>query len=81
LALGYISSSGSQLAMVKKRIYEENIDVSHFNIMQQEKTSRNRDNVFVEHSTASQKTLRNFYKKEDIPYVCSICGQEPFWNG
>jgi hypothetical protein len=50
-------------------------------MFKKEKIERNRENVFIENSTASQKTLRRFYHKENIPYVCSICGQEPFWNG
>ena len=38
--------------------------------------------VFVENSTVTQAVLRRWYlKQEYTPYVCSICGQEPFWNG
>lgn len=81
LALGYVSSSGSQLITIKSRIVKENIDISHFSMFKKEKIERNRENVFIENSTASQKTLRRFYHKENIPYVCSICRQEPFWNG
>lgn len=81
LALGYVSNSGKQLAIIKQRIVNENIDISHFVVYKQGKVDRNRENVFIENSTADQKVLRRFYLKENIPYVCVICGQEPFWNG
>lgn len=81
IALGYVSSSGSQLVALKKRIEQEQIDISHFQIFYENKTNRTRENVFVENSTAVQKVLRRFYQKENIPYVCTICGQEPFWQG
>ena len=36
----------------------------------------------VKNSTASQTTLRRWYEKGNYTeYKCSICGQEPFWNG
>ena len=81
-ALGYVAISGSQQGVIKKRIEQEQIDVSHFTMYKQERIERNRENVFVENSTASQKTLRKFYHQEkEIPYVCSICGLQPFWQG
>ena len=43
---------------------------------------RTEENIFIENSTASQKTLRDWYfKGKYTPYVCSICGQEPVWQG
>ena len=81
LAMGYVSSSGTQLKTLKKRVEEEQIDVSHFDMYHQTKVERTRENVFVENSTAVQKVLRRYYHKENIPYVCVICGQEPFWQG
>ena len=39
-------------------------------------------NIFVENSNACQSTLRKRYKEgQYTSYVCSICGQEPFWQG
>ena len=39
-------------------------------------------NVFIENSTADQKTLRrHYFAGEYTEYKCSICGQEPIWNG
>lgn len=79
--LGYATSSGDQLKMMKERISRDNIDVSHFSVFQKERVERTRENVFIKNSTADQKTLRKFYHQENIPYICTICGQEPFWNG
>lgn len=79
--LGYISCSGNQFQMLKDKIQQYNIDVSHFSMYQTARVERNRDNVFIENSTADQKTLKRYYHKENIPYICTICGQEPFWNG
>jgi hypothetical protein len=43
---------------------------------------RNIDNIFITNSTVDQKTLRSWYLKGNYtPYVCSVCGQEPWWNG
>lgn len=45
-------------------------------------THRTYNNTFCEGSTASQASVRRSYKILGItPYICSICGQEPFWNG
>lgn len=78
--LGYNSCSGDLIATFKKRIEQLNIDTSHFNRV--ERIDRNEDNIFIENSTASQKTLRRWYVKgEYTPYVCSICGQLSEWQG
>lgn len=78
--LGYSTHSGSNNKTVKARLNEYNIDTSHFtmgNIIK-----RNENNVFINNSTASQQTLRRWYVKgQYTPYECSICGQQPFWQG
>lgn len=39
-------------------------------------------NIFIENSSACQSTLRKQYKEgQYTSYICSICGQEPFWQG
>lgn len=78
--MGYVSQSGNSTNRLKEKIKSLNIDVSHFT----SKTPmiRTQENVFIENSTASQKVLREWYKKgEYTPYKCAICGQEPFWHG
>ena len=78
--LGYNSNSGNSTNRLKEKINSLQIDTSHFT----SKTPiiRTEENVFVENSTAVQKVLRYWYKKgKYTEYKCSICGQEPFWNG
>lgn len=79
-ALGYNSYSGSTISLIKQRVQELNLSTSHFLV--QSPIKRDESNIFIENSTADQKTLRNWYKKgKYTEYKCSICGQEPFWNG
>ena len=77
--LGYTSKSGTSYGLLKQKINDMQIDVSHFR--SPKPTIRQRENIFVENSTCNQSTLRRWYLKEDVEYRCSICGQEPFWNG
>lgn len=78
--LGYSTTSGNNSNVVKSRIQQYNIDCSHFHYKTPIK--RSEENIFIENSSASQKTLRSWYKKGKYsPYVCSICGQKPMWMG
>ena len=81
LNLGYKSNSGAATKKLKDKIKNLNIDISHFYISNLNKVERTKENVFIENSTCTQKTLRVFYKKEtENEYVCKICGQTPVWN-
>lgn len=77
-ALGYNSYSGDLKKLLEKRLSK--FDTSHFS----KKTKiieRNIENIFIENSTADQKTLRRwFIKGKYSDYKCSICGQEPIWQ-
>lgn len=78
--IGYTTQSGSNNETVKTRLQKFQIDISHFT--HQTPIKRTEDNIFIENSTASQKTLRDWYVKGKYSsYICSICGQKPFWNG
>lgn len=78
--MGYNSNSGSATNRLRQVIQEYDIDISHFH--QKFPIKRTEENIFVENSTATQKVLRRWYQKGNYtPYKCSICGQEPFWNG
>lgn len=78
--LGYHSNSGSSTNRLKEKINQLNIDTSHFT--SKIPMVRSMENIFIENSTAAQKVVRNWYKKgEYTPYICSICGQEPVWQG
>lgn len=77
--LGYASDSGSNPITVKRRIEKLNLDISHFSQTKPQK--RTKENIFIEQSSASQATLRRWYKKgEYSPYECSICGLGPMWQ-
>lgn len=78
--LGYHSNSGAATERLKRKIIELNLDVSHF--QRTTPVLRTPENIFIKDSTASQKVLREWYKKgQYTPYICDVCGQEPFWNG
>lgn len=78
-ALGYSTVSGSNHKTVQNRIEKYGIDTSHFSSVTNP-IVRNRENVFIENSTASQATLRRWYLKENVKYICSICGLGPIWQ-
>ena len=79
MAINRSPNSGSNRITINQYIKDNNIDISHFENIS---TKRNAENIFVEHSTATQHTLREWYKKGNYTeYKCAICGQEPFWNG
>lgn len=78
--LGYSTVGGSNSITVKNRIEKYDIDISHFSPVNG--VERKEENVFIENSTATQATLRRWYLKgEYTEYKCSICGQEPEWQG
>lgn len=78
--LGYKTVSGGNSITVKKRIEKYGIDTSHFKTNYSIERSEN--NIFVQNSTATQAVLRRWYLKgEYTKYKCSICGQEPEWQG
>lgn len=78
--IGYSTHSGNNNITVKTRLEKFEIDISHFS--NSSKIKRTEDNIFIENSTASQATLRRWYKKNNYTkYECSICGMPPQWNG
>ena len=78
--IGYTNNVSDEI--VKNRIQFYNLDISHFNGQKGiTVTKRTFENVFCENSTASQHTLREWYKKGNYTeYKCSICGLENFWQ-
>ena len=80
--LGYTSHSGDNGVRIRKRIDALKLSTEHFNIGNKRPIKRTTENVFVENSTADQKTLRRYYTLGKYsPYICSICGLEPYWQG
>lgn len=81
IKLGYSPNSGVS-KIIRDYCQKQNISLEHFNMQYKKNIKRSEDNIFIEHSTASQTILRRWYKKGDYTeYKCSICGQKPFWNG
>ena len=81
IKLGYSPNSGVS-SVIRNYCKEKNISLEHFTSISKEKVKRTEKNTFIKNSTASQKVLRELYKKNNYTeYKCSICGQEPFWNG
>lgn len=78
--IGYSHSpSGDTQKMLKDRL--KSFNTSHFQkSLPTTKLSFNQ--IFIENSAVSQSVLRRHYKKgQYTEYKCSICNQEPFWNG
>lgn len=74
--IGYTAFSGSQLKTLKSRFEKFNISTEHFS--RKTPVIRTEENIFVQNSTAAQKTLRDWYVKGKYSkYECSICGQPP----
>ena len=76
--IGYATRGGNNHITVKKRLKEYGISTEHFR-SNLNRTKREPENVFIENSTASQKVLREWYKKGE--YKCSVCGLLPIWMG
>lgn len=80
--IGYSSVSGANRNTVQTRLDKYNISTEHFTKGVSRGIKRTEENVFCKNSTATQKTLRDWYiKGKYTEYKCSICGQKPFWNG
>ena len=80
--LGYTSHSGDNGTRIRKRIDALNLSTEHFSLINKRPIKRSPENIFIENSTADQKTLRKYYFNGNYTlYICSICGQEPFWQG
>lgn len=80
--IGYKCLSGRTGDIVKNRLDKYEIDYSHFSLINLNKEKRTFENSFCKDSNASSKYIRQHYLKEHTKeYICSICGQKPFWNG
>ena len=79
IKLGCSANDGCNRKVFSQYVKDHNIDTSHFN----KGIERwNDDEIFVENSVTSHSMMRKHYKKGNYSeYKCSICRQEPFWNG
>lgn len=82
IKLGYSCSSGGNHLKIKERIENLHLSTEHFYLTSKGSKRRTKEDVFVKDSTASQKTLREWFKKGNYSeYKCAICGQEANWQG
>lgn len=81
IKLGYVAHGGSNNNTIQKRLNKYGIDTSHFNV-HTSSAPKTDEEIFIKNSQVSQKTLRKRYKARKFStYKCSICGQEPIWQG
>lgn len=77
--LGYSdNSSGDTIKKIQARVKQNNLNTEHFNTYVKNQVEL--DKIFIENSNVVQSTLRKYYTKLNLPYVCTICGQIPIWN-
>lgn len=83
---GRAQSGGSQ-SILKKKIEEYNIDISHFTGQrwQQSPSFKEKytpESLFIKNSEVSNQTIRKYLNQYKlIPYVCSECGCNGEWRG
>lgn len=86
--------SGGNYEILKNKIKEYDIDISHFTHKSWNKgktheddnrihTSELTDNdIFIKNSNRSRKVVRNYIlKNHSIEYKCAICGNVGYWIG
>ena len=79
-ALGYGTRGGLTYKTIKSRVEKYNISTAHFG-SRDGYIKRNVENIFIKNSTATQKVLRDWYKKGNYSaYECAICGLPPVWH-
>lgn len=79
--LGYKSNATKTRNTIKNRVNELGIDISHFSAVSNG-IKRTEENTFIKDSDVCQSVLRKkYFQGNYTPYICSICGLEPFWNG
>ena len=79
LKLGYKSKSGDLINRIKVRFNKLNLTENDFKV--RTRINRNAENIFIENSTADQKTLRRWFSQGNyVEYKCSICGLKEWQN-
>ena len=76
---GVSSTSSVNRIVLSQYVKDNEINIDHF---AQPVLRRTPSDIFIEHSTAAQSTMRRYYKRgEYSEYKCAICGLLPEWNG
>jgi len=86
----YFSNSPSwtrrKIEWFDEQIVLAGLDTSHWTglrgVGREKQYKRTTEEILIENSPANPLTVRRRIIRENLlPYVCSLCGQEPFWNG
>jgi hypothetical protein len=78
--LGYGTRGGFTYKTIKDRVESYNISTAHFG-SRAGYIKRSPENIFIKNSNATQKVLREWYKKGNYStYECSICKLPPMWQ-
>jgi transposase-like protein len=89
-AMGYGDNSGTMYKLIKKRIKELNIDISHIGYRNAKarggakgKTKYSLDEILIENSLYKNNTAlkKRLLDKGILENKCYDCGLLPFWNG
>lgn len=78
IRLGYSSDAGTVNKVLTQYFKENNINIS--SLQENKNFKYTRETVFCQNGVISQHHLVRWFKKENVPYKCNICGQEPYWN-
>jgi hypothetical protein len=78
--VGTTESLGISRSLLMRKLEEiEDIDISHFNAGRGRPLDYKK--ILVENSRTMSGTIKKYViENELIPYICSECGLEPFWN-
>lgn len=85
--IGLSVNGGNSYRLIRQRIEELKLDISHFNIGTQAATLASTkytlEDIMVENSTYTNfsRFKERLIKANIIPYVCAQCGCKPEWQG
>ncbi len=89
LAAFGLQNKGGNGYTLKQRLNHDNISFTHITSRKLENQRKglkhppvSNDKLFIENSIYGHTTVRRHVIKYNLkPYVCAICGLQPFWNG
>ena len=69
------------LFLIKRKIQEFNINISHFNIKNDNKQKYCLEQIFCKNSSVTQKVLRGYIVRHNVlEYRCECCGCDGNWQ-
>lgn len=80
--LGYTTYTGRRFKTIRNKLEKLGLDLSLLKDNVSPRKERTPENTLIKNSDATQATVRRIYIKNNYTeYKCSICGQEPIWQG